>query len=85
MCCAIGVYAYVFLSYGAIGPVLSLKVWLEGSRGQTGGGDQGDRSFRNLPAEGHGTDLWSQARLEERCPMCREDPVVKTTGDIQFS
>lgn len=56
------------------------QVWLESPCGQTGGGYQGDRSIRKLPVERHRAYLRSQACLEERLPMCREDPVVQAAG-----
>lgn len=74
-------YCLYMFSYSIVLVDLSgLQVWLQGPCWQAGRGDQGDRSFRILPAERHRTDLWCQARLEECCPMCGEDPVVQTTG-----
>lgn len=53
-----------------------LQVRLQGPYRQAGGGDKGDWSNWNLPAERHRTDLWSQICLEKCCPLCGEDPVV---------
>lgn len=66
-----------------LAPHQPLQVRVQGPRGPTGGGDQGDRGHRDVPAEGHRADLWSQARLEERRPLRRTDPVVQTAGDVK--
>lgn len=61
------------------------QMWLQGSCRQIGGGQKGNRNFRNLSTEGQRADLWCQTRMEECSSLCGTHPVVQTTGAYLLS